>query len=154
MYKSHSMETSDDGHAPHTFLPLENSHRKEWEREDTSHRHQAIGQDEAPYYFQIREGEKILAGYAGSARNLQVPEDNRVTNSKNAIPPTGLGDPAEGTCISFDSGRGSIGIAEGGRSIYHLTDGRYKLRCNTCELSYNSSLGYATGLKNKRETIK
>ena len=57
------------------------SRTRRWEGEDTSHRYQAIGQDEAPCYFQIHEGEKILARYAGSARNLQVPEDNRVTNT-------------------------------------------------------------------------
>ena len=84
---------------------------KRVEREDSPHRYQVIRQDEAPCYFQICKGKKILAGNAGSARNLQVPEDNRVINPENAIPLTCLIDPAEGTCIPFDPGRGSTGTA-------------------------------------------
>ena len=67
-----------DGHAPHTFLMWESHHQEEWEREDSLYRYQAIRQDEAPCYFQIYKGNKIPAGDAGSAGNLQVPEDYRL----------------------------------------------------------------------------
>ena len=102
---------NNDGHAPHTSLTWESHHKKQWEKEDSPHKHQVIRQDEVPCYFQIHKGKKILAGDAGSVRNLQVPENNRVINAKDAIPLTCSGDPAERTCIQLDPGRGSTGAA-------------------------------------------
>ena len=85
--------------------------QKEWKRKDPLHRYQAIRQDETPCYFEIHKGKKILAGDAGSVRDSQVPENNKVVNSKDANTLTCLGDPAEGTWIPFDPGRGSAGAA-------------------------------------------
>ena len=93
--------------------------QKEWEREDIPYQHQVIRKKEAPCCFPILEGMSIPAGDEGSVGNLQIPENNRVANSEDAIPPTCKGDPSKGTCIPLDPGGSSAGTAQGSRSVHH-----------------------------------
>ena len=87
-------------------------------------------------------------------QNSLVTEDHRATHTKNTIPLTGLENLTEGAWISSNSGRNSIGFAQGGQSIRNLANGGYKLMCYTCKASDDLSLGHVAGPKNKRGTIK